>query len=373
MEHLAWAHWFRSPIVRDEFFVRRLPDYFVDLYSGPCREEISNSDGNLNGIGAGGLGQVWVPDAGTVLLAATDLTQKSNGDFDSVWSQLPINAIVAQTVDGQTLCTGWTGSTMQADEAGREVTITGGIAPEVKDAWGTRMTNAIQWTRKISFADHSLTVEIEAKTDRPINKAYELIPIAQTPETTIGTISREQVAVAKEHDRPWEGSKDVGGISIRRGNTAATIFPLDPNRTLAVSWAENTVPKARHARLVSRAMRIEIPIAGPTQKFSLKWRMEFSLTADTAIANDDAMLPGGSTATRYNVALESPLAQPLYWRISAGALPDGISLNRNGLLTGTPTRDGRFIFDVAGENPYAGRPFFEKDFSAKRMTIQISK
>jgi hypothetical protein len=361
MEHIAWAHWFSSPIVRDEFFVRRLPDYYVDIYSGPCREEVSNAGGTLNGIGAGGLGQVWIPGAGTILRAYTDLSHKPEEDFEKMWAQLPINAIVAQTEDGKTLCTGWTGSMVQADDAGREITITGGITPAVKEVWGTPMTNAIQWTRKISFGDHQLRMDINATAPKPLKKIYELIPVemSKPPRISATTDTGEKLT------EPWDGERMISALRISRGDASAEIqLP----RPLPVSWATAKQPGPR-------ALRVNITPPQPTNKIALIWKLAIIVPrpTDIAVAADDAKLAAASVGNAYSLALQSPNANPLYWTIVDGELPRGLKLRRSGIITGIPTAAGKFTFDVAGENPYTGRPFFEKNYAAKRLSIEVSK
>ncbi len=43
-------------------------------------------------------------------------------------------------------------------------------------------------------------------------------------------------------------------------------------------------------------------------------------------------------------------APPLTWTLTAGALPDGLSLNPDGTISGTPTEAGIFAFTVKATN-----------------------
>ena len=58
--------------------------------------------------------------------------------------------------------------------------------------------------------------------------------------------------------------------------------------------------------------------------------------------------PAGTVGVTYSDQLPTPpLAAPLSWSVSAGALPGGISLNSTtGMLTGTPAASGTFNFTV---------------------------
>jgi hypothetical protein len=71
------------------------------------------------------------------------------------------------------------------------------------------------------------------------------------------------------------------------------------------------------------------------------------------------------------LALEAPAAQASYWSVAAGALPDGLTLDRRGELHGTLTRRGTFTFSLKCESPYGGRPFNEPDVIAKGLTLKV--
>jgi hypothetical protein len=61
----------------------------------------------------------------------------------------------------------------------------------------------------------------------------------------------------------------------------------------------------------------------------------------------------------------------LYWEVANGNLPPGLTLDRNGLLRGTPTQSGEYRFDVIGRSPYGGRPFNEPDVRANGIKLVI--
>lgn len=72
------------------------------------------------------------------------------------------------------------------------------------------------------------------------------------------------------------------------------------------------------------------------------------------IAVRTTALPAARHNRRYSQALAAwGGARPLTWTLTSGALPRGLKLSRSGVITGTPTRTGRFTFrvqvhDVAG-------------------------
>jgi hypothetical protein len=86
---------------------------------------------------------------------------------------------------------------------------------------------------------------------------------------------------------------------------------------------------------------------------------------------DGTSLPRAVRGDAYRICLESPAAKALYWEITGSNLPPGLTLARNGLLRGTPTRSGAYRFDVIGRSPYGGRPFHEADVTVTNVKLVI--
>ena len=64
-------------------------------------------------------------------------------------------------------------------------------------------------------------------------------------------------------------------------------------------------------------------------------------------------LPGGSVGTDYSQPLTADGSGTITWRLAAGSsLPDGLSLNCDGTITGTPTTAGTYSFTVTATNDY---------------------
>ncbi|MCH3968830.1 MAG: lectin like domain-containing protein [Atopobiaceae bacterium] len=62
-------------------------------------------------------------------------------------------------------------------------------------------------------------------------------------------------------------------------------------------------------------------------------------------------LAGATQGTAYDVTLVATGTAPITWSVSAGALPDGLTLDgTTGRITGTPTKAGTFAFTVAATN-----------------------
>ncbi len=83
-----------------------------------------------------------------------------------------------------------------------------------------------------------------------------------------------------------------------------------------------------------------------------------SITTDT--------LPDGKVGEAYSQTLSATGTTPITWGISGGALPDGLSLNKDtGKISGTPTADGTAKFTVKAENSVGS--------DTKELSITITK
>lgn len=61
-------------------------------------------------------------------------------------------------------------------------------------------------------------------------------------------------------------------------------------------------------------------------------------------------LPSGQVGEAYSENMAATGDTPITWDLSAGALPDGLSLASGGALTGTPEEDGTFNFTLRATN-----------------------
>jgi len=74
-------------------------------------------------------------------------------------------------------------------------------------------------------------------------------------------------------------------------------------------------------------------------------------------------LPDGAIGVEYTVALTATGAAPIVWAIESGNLPNGLSINSAGVISGTPTTAGTFEFTIMAKNS-AGE-------DRKMLTIKI--
>jgi hypothetical protein len=61
-------------------------------------------------------------------------------------------------------------------------------------------------------------------------------------------------------------------------------------------------------------------------------------------------LPQGAVSDKYSIKLEAIGTPTITWTITSGILPNGLSLNSSGLISGTPTAAGTFSFTAKATN-----------------------
>jgi len=76
---------------------------------------------------------------------------------------------------------------------------------------------------------------------------------------------------------------------------------------------------------------------------------ESSMAVAPQITTDD--LPNGTYGVAYSTTIEATGTAPIYWTVTAGNLPNGLSLNSTtGVISGKPDKSGEFTFTVKASN-----------------------
>ncbi|MDR1641227.1 MAG: putative Ig domain-containing protein [Clostridiales bacterium] len=88
---------------------------------------------------------------------------------------------------------------------------------------------------------------------------------------------------------------------------------------------------------------------------NMNYRFAFMYnTADKAGAIPPSIetetLPGGTVGVSYSAAVTASGAASISFKTTTGALPDGLSLDPSGLISGIPEKDGTFSFSITAEN-----------------------
>ena len=80
-----------------------------------------------------------------------------------------------------------------------------------------------------------------------------------------------------------------------------------------------------------------------------------------------SLLPEGTVGTEYSQSLAAD-NNPTSWSVTEGDLPDGLSLNSDGTITGTPTAAGTYTFTVTATNS-AGSDSEEYTLTIKAVSV----
>lgn len=118
--------------------------------------------------------------------------------------------------------------------------------------------------------------------------------------------------------------------------------PLPPGMSLSSGGVLSGVPSSPGSfQFTVRATTNGPPVQTATKTFDLAVNAILSITTDAALPNAAADAPYTATLTATGGAA------PYTWTIEPGfALPPGLSLNSDGVLSGTPTAGGSFNFTV---------------------------
>ena len=76
----------------------------------------------------------------------------------------------------------------------------------------------------------------------------------------------------------------------------------------------------------------------------------YTITVDAKPAVTSGAPPAGSVGVPYDFAFTGSGAPAPSFALASGALPDGLSLDQDGRLHGTPTREGSYTFSVSAQN-----------------------
>jgi len=76
----------------------------------------------------------------------------------------------------------------------------------------------------------------------------------------------------------------------------------------------------------------------------------YTITVDAKPAITSGAPPAGSVGVPYDFAFVASGAPAPSFALASGALPDGLALDQDGRLHGTPTREGSYTFSVSAQN-----------------------
>ncbi|MBR0096582.1 MAG: putative Ig domain-containing protein [Synergistaceae bacterium] len=166
-------------------------------------------------------------------------------------------------------------------------------------------------------------------------------------------ISSSPVITIQELDEGYEGEYykiylKAAGRSVRWELTEGT---LPNNLTLySISGSLSGRLADGTAGTYKIKLRAYNTLGSDEKEFELKVNPASAVLRAPKIKTTNAKLPTGTLGASYSASLEADGTEPISWKLSSGALPDGLSLDSNGKITGTPRAKGSSAFEVTAEN-----------------------
>ena len=166
-------------------------------------------------------------------------------------------------------------------------------------------------------------------------------------------ISSSPVITIQELDEGYEGEYykiylKAAGRSVRWELTEGT---LPNNLTLySISGSLSGRLADGTANTYKIKLRASNSLGYDEKDLELKINPASAVLRAPKIKTTNAKLPTGTLGASYSASLEADGTEPISWRLASGALPDGLSLDSNGKITGTPRAKGSSAFEVTAEN-----------------------
>ena len=190
---------------------------------------------------------------------------------------------------------------------------------------------------------------------------YDSIGSGTVPNTTTLTIRKSAIVDAREGGIGAGYIVNLSGVSPT-DDSVGIVFGLDLSDSKAgavygdVTLQENlTIGEGESLTLAENASLAagghNVIVDGGTLDESLAESLGESVKYAPTITT--TTLTGGRVGESYSASLGADGTAPITWDLAEGSsLPDGLSLNSDGTITGTPTTAGTSTFTVKAENDY---------------------
>ena len=201
---------------------------------------------------------------------------------------------------------------------------------------------------------------------------YDSSGSGTVPNTTTLTIRKSAIVDAREGGIGAGYIVNLSGVSPT-DDSVGIVFGLDLSDSKAgavygdVTLQENlTIGEGESLTLAENASLAagghNVIVDGGTLDESLAESLGESVKYAPTITT--TTLTGGRVGESYSASLGADGTAPITWDLAEGSsLPDGLSLNSDGTITGTPTTAGTSTFTVKAENDYGN--------DSKQFTLTI--
>src|SRR5438445_3822917 len=282
--------------------------------------------------------------AGSATSSAAMLTVSAAAVAPSITAQpLKIGSAACQPASFSVTAAGTAPLSYQWNKNG--AAISGATSSTYATAATTSSDNGAQFTVVVSNAAGSATSSAAMLTVSAAAVAPSITaqPLSQT--VTAGQPASFSVTAAGTAPLSYQWNKNGAAISGATSSTYATAAT-----TSSDNGAQFTVDVSNTAGSVTSA--------GATLTVN---------AASSPLQVTITQLPGGAMASSYNAALSaSGGSSPYTWSLLSGALPNGLSVNVGGTISGTPILTGSFSFTVQVQDAKGATA------SSSSLTITIS-
>ena len=183
-----------------------------------------------------------------------------------------------------------------------------------------------------------------------------------TPTVTVSNnaIVRANGGIANNSSSPIQyetGSDSTGGI-VFDGKNGTVYGKVELQEDLEIGEGENlTIEDVASLNTGSHKVIVNGGTLNGADK--IKGTVKYAPTITTESLSD------GEVGTAYSQKLEATGDPTITWSVTSGSLPDGLSLNSDGTITGTPTAEGTSTFTVTATN--------DSGSDCKDFTLKIEK
>lgn len=185
----------------------------------------------------------------------------------------------------------------------------------------------------------SFNFTVQASTSNPAQTAQQSFTINVNPALTVTTVSLPTATLNTAYP-----ATQLTAAGARPPYTWASIgSPLPAGMTLSLSGVLSGTPtvSGNFTLTVQASDTTDGVIATQTAPRALILSVSAALTVTTAT------LPNGAVGVTYSQSLAAAAGTPPYtWALASGALPDGLSLSSDGVISGSPTAANPFTFTV---------------------------
>ena len=147
------------------------------------------------------------------------------------------------------------------------------------------------------------------------------------------------------------GNVATGALSIALSGANDGDFGLSTTTIGSIAVSDTaTFTVAPKQGLLEGKYEATVTVRGTSITTPQTFDVNFIVSFDTPPTITTTTLPEGTVGIAYSVALTADGDTPITWSLESGSLPNGLSLAGSGTISGTPTVEGTYSFEVKAAN-----------------------